>query len=98
MCCALRTRMDGAGELVDNALRATKTNGPEHGRVITVSLLTDERGNRGCVCVRDNGCGMAVRELADWAVMNLAIEDRAGQQAHAHDDEPGASIAKGECK
>jgi signal transduction histidine kinase len=62
-------------ELIDNALRATKGNS-ERPRSITVSLVTDEKGGKGMVCVRDNGSGMTVQELNNWAVMNLSMEDR----------------------
>jgi sensor histidine kinase regulating citrate/malate metabolism len=62
-------------ELIDNALRATKGN-VERPRSITVSLVTDEKSSKGMVCVRDNGSGMAVQELNNWAVMNLSMEDR----------------------
>jgi signal transduction histidine kinase len=62
-------------ELIDNALRATKGNS-ELPRSITVSLVTDEKGGKGMVCVRDNGSGMTVQELNNWAVMNLSMEDR----------------------
>ena len=30
----------------------------------------------GLISVWDNGCGMAARELNEWAVMNLGTEDR----------------------
>eukprot|EP00878_Enallax_costatus_P028476 GHUV01030760.1.p1 GENE.GHUV01030760.1~~GHUV01030760.1.p1 ORF type:complete len:246 (+),score=76.14 GHUV01030760.1:367-1104(+) len=62
-------------ELIDNALRATKSN-RDRPRSITISLVTDEKASRGMVCVRDNGCGMTVQELNNWAVMNLSMEDR----------------------
>ena len=41
-----------------------------------MSLVVDAAGSRGLVAVRDNGVGMAPRELGDWAVMNLGMEDR----------------------
>jgi signal transduction histidine kinase len=62
-------------ELIDNALRATKGN-TERPRSITVSLVTDDKSSKGMVCVRDNGSGMTVQELNNWAVMNLSMEDR----------------------
>ncbi len=69
-------------ELIDNALRATKGNG-ERPRAITVSLVLGDTGGRGdraadagLIAVRDNGCGMTTKELNDWAVMNLSMEDR----------------------
>lgn len=61
------------GELIDNALRATNANG-SRGRRITISMMA-EAGN-GLICVRDNGCGMTKRQLNDWAIMNLSLEDR----------------------
>lgn len=30
----------------------------------------------GLISVFDNGCGMSTRELNEWAVMNLSMEDR----------------------
>jgi DNA mismatch repair ATPase MutL len=66
-------------ELVDNSLRATKGNGGR-ARRITVTLAVPERDRDraagALICVRDNGCGMDKRELNDWAVMNLSMEDR----------------------
>lgn len=62
-------------ELIDNALRATKAN-RECPRNITVSLITDDKGSQGVICVSDNGSGMNTQELSNWAVMNLSMEDR----------------------
>eukprot|EP00775_Hariotina_reticulata_P002831 gene2831-3124_t len=62
-------------ELVDNSLRATKAN-KQQPRSITVSLVTDDKAQHGMVCVRDNGSGMNVQELSNWAVMNLSMEDK----------------------
>jgi len=62
-------------ELIDNALRATKGN-KERPRSITVSLITDDKGSQGAICVSDNGSGMSTQELNNWAVMNLSMEDR----------------------
>lgn len=68
-------------ELIDNSLRATKGN--RISRRIVVSLVarsvSSMRPNTGYVSVWDNGCGMSMRQLNDWAVMNLTMEDR-GQQ------------------
>jgi hypothetical protein len=69
-------------ELVDNSLRATKAN-RDRPRSIAVALCVDSPGEKGMVCVRDNGRGMTARELNDWAVMNLSIEDRAQRDAAA---------------
>jgi signal transduction histidine kinase len=44
-------------ELIDNSLRATKANGSTP-REITVSLVLDEKGSSGLLCVQDNGSGM----------------------------------------
>ncbi|GLC56261.1 hypothetical protein PLESTB_001085700 [Pleodorina starrii] len=81
-------------ELVDNSLRATKARPPtdagaasaDKPRVITVSLIVNERGTAGLIRVQDNGRGMTPKELGEWAVMNLSMEDRgllpsAGQRA-----------------
>jgi hypothetical protein len=62
-------------ELIDNSLRATKGN-RECCRDITVSLITDDKGSQGVICVSDNGSGMTTQELNNWAVMNLSMEDR----------------------
>jgi hypothetical protein len=62
-------------ELIDNALRATKGN-KQRPRSITVSLITDDKGSAGVICVSDNGSGMNTQELNNWAVMNLSMEDR----------------------
>jgi signal transduction histidine kinase len=45
-------------------------------RSITVSLLTSSSSDAGLICVSDNGCGMSPKELNQWAVMNLSMEDR----------------------
>jgi hypothetical protein len=81
-------------ELVDNSLRATKGN-RDRARAIAVTLCLDASGRRGMVCVRDNGCGMTTRELNDWAVMNLSVEDRAALQA-ARGEGGGAGAAAAE--
>ncbi|KAL4443930.1 hypothetical protein ABPG75_011667 [Micractinium tetrahymenae] len=65
-------------EFVDNSLRATRRNAPRR-RAITVSLVvsgTNPSTARGLVAIQDNGCGMNKHELADWAVMNLSMEER----------------------
>jgi structural maintenance of chromosomes flexible hinge domain-containing protein 1 len=68
-------------ELIDNSLRATRTN--KENRSIVVSLIatavSSGKPSAGLVSVWDNGCGMSMRQLNDWAVMNLTMEDR-GQQ------------------
>lgn len=76
-------------ELIDNSLRATKGN-REAPRSLAVSLVTDDAGSRGMVCVRDNGSGMSTRELNNWAVMNLSMEDR-GLLNTANDDKGDAA-------
>ena len=35
--------------------------------------------SNGLVSVWDNGCGMTKRELNEWAIMNLSMEDRGAQ-------------------
>ena len=62
-------------ELIDNSLRATKGN-MQRPRSITVSLITDDKGSAGAICVSDNGSGMNTQELNKWAIMNLSMEDR----------------------
>jgi hypothetical protein len=61
-------------ELIDNSLRATVLN--KSSRQIVVSLITNSTGSTGLVSVWDNGCGMSLRQLNEWAVMNLTMEDR----------------------
>jgi structural maintenance of chromosomes flexible hinge domain-containing protein 1 len=61
-------------ELVDNSLQATRNN--SHSRHIVVSLVTSASAPAGLVSVWDNGCGMSLRQLSEWAVMNLTMEDR----------------------
>lgn len=64
-------------ELIDNSLRATRHN--TEARKITVSLVSSSgsgRGTQGLVSVWDNGSGMSLRQLNEWAVMNLTMEDR----------------------
>ena len=69
-------------ELIDNSLRATKSNhqpiaaGSSRPRSITVSILLGGPQQGGLICVKDNGSGMSVQELNNWAVMNLAMEDK----------------------
>ncbi|KXZ46758.1 hypothetical protein GPECTOR_41g723 [Gonium pectorale] len=45
-------------------------------RDITISLVVNERGTAGLIRVQDNGRGMSPKELREWAVMNLSMEDR----------------------
>ncbi|PNW82785.1 hypothetical protein CHLRE_06g294050v5 [Chlamydomonas reinhardtii] len=45
-------------------------------RDITISLVVNERSSAGLIRVQDNGRGMSPKELSDWAVMNLSMEDR----------------------
>jgi structural maintenance of chromosomes flexible hinge domain-containing protein 1 len=61
-------------ELIDNSLRATRSNTTS--RHIVVSLVTNSHSSEGIVSVWDNGCGMSLRQLNEWAVMNLTMEDR----------------------
>ena len=64
-------------ELIDNSLRATRHNAVA--RKITVTLVSSSgpgQGTQGLVSVWDNGSGMSLRQLNEWAVMNLTMEDR----------------------
>lgn len=66
-------------ELVDNALRASARERiglrPGGARVV-ISLLIGSDAASSAVCVADVGVGMSKRELNQWAVMNLSMEDR----------------------
>ena len=68
-------------ELIDNSLRATRANATS--RRIVVSLVTAAGAPGGLVSVWDNGCGMSLRALNEWAVMNLTMEDRGLQPQEA---------------
>ena len=68
-------------ELIDNSLRATRGN--TRARNIVVSLVAAHAGQPGLVSVWDNGCGMTMRQLGEWAVMNLTMEDRGAQPQEA---------------
>jgi hypothetical protein len=84
-------------ELVDNSLRATKGN-RECPRSITVSLITDDNGSKGVICVSDNGSGMNTQELNNWAVMNLSMEDRGLLNADGAKGRPMATVcSSGPC-
>lgn len=64
-------------ELIDNSLRATRHN--KFARKIVVTLVSSSScgdATQGVVSVWDNGCGMSLRQLNEWAVMNLTMEDR----------------------
>jgi hypothetical protein len=82
-------------ELIDNSLRATKGNNGDRPRCITVTLAVPEKesehGGGALICVRDNGCGMSKRELNDWAVMNLSMEDR-GLLQQQQQQQPGGAL------
>ncbi|KAG2443092.1 hypothetical protein HYH02_009506 [Chlamydomonas schloesseri] len=71
----------GAGsddEADDLAKREAAAQGPTtpRSRDITISLVVNERSSAGLIRVQDNGRGMSPKELSDWAVMNLSMEDR----------------------
>ena len=68
-------------ELIDNSLRATRGNAAA--RHIVVSLVTSSAADAGVLAVWDNGCGMTLRQLSEWAVMNLTMEDRGIQPQEA---------------
>lgn len=64
-------------ELIDNSLRATRHNQNERNIVVTLISSCGGGGeSEGLVSVWDNGCGMSMRQLNEWAVMNLTMEDR----------------------
>jgi Histidine kinase-, DNA gyrase B-, and HSP90-like ATPase len=84
-------------ELIDNALRATRRNG-DRPRTITVSMVvstgragSSARDAVGLVSIHDNGSGMTKREVNQWAVMNLSMEDRGLRPAEAEASGRGAS-------
>lgn len=69
-------------ELIDNSLRATIRGRPANREIrisFVLSSLTSPGG--GLISVWDNGCGMTKRELNEWAVMNLSMEDRGARPA-----------------
>jgi hypothetical protein len=61
---------------LDHHAKPTHAHNSGRARAIVVSLVVDDAGSRGLVAVRDNGRGMTPRELNEWAVMNLSMEDR----------------------
>jgi Histidine kinase-, DNA gyrase B-, and HSP90-like ATPase len=69
-------------ELIDNSLRATRNNTAS--RRIVITLVSAASAPAGLVSVWDNGCGMSLRQLSEWAVMNLTMEDR-GQKPQEMD-------------
>ena len=85
-------------ELIDNSLRATY-RGRDTDRKIIVSFVLNSTTNpsSGLVSVWDNGCGMTKKELNDWAVMNLSMEDRGSQPAELavqRGDKQGAGASR----
>lgn len=85
-------------ELVDNSLRATY-RGRTADRKIVISFVLSNPSNpsSGLVSVWDNGCGMTKKELNEWAVMNLSMEDRGSQpteQAVARGDKQASGISR----
>ena len=107
-------------ELVDNALRATagsmaasleqastssssQTSLPPRIEV-TVALDSDKNPTAGLVSVWDNGAGMSKAALNAWAVMNLAVSERADEggsgggrggdaNENRNDDDDGVSLS-----
>lgn len=64
-------------ELVDNSLRATiSSRCNERKIIISFVLSAPENPASGLISVWDNGCGMAKKELNEWAIMNLSMEDK----------------------
>ena len=85
-------------ELVDNSLRATYW-GRTAVRKIVISFVLSNASNpsSGLVSVWDNGCGMTKKELNEWAVMNLSMEDRGSQpteQAVARGDKQASGVSR----
>eukprot|EP00884_Botryococcus_braunii_P005311 jgi/Botrbrau1/14781/Bobra.0284s0014.2 len=66
-------------ELIDNSLQALLTGGLQGEKRVVISLLVSGP-SKGLISVWDNGTGMDKRQLNDWAVMNLAMEDREQEQ------------------
>jgi hypothetical protein len=66
-------------ELIDNSLQALLTGGLQGDKCVVISLLVSGP-SKGLISVWDNGTGMDKRQLNDWAVMNLAMEDREQEQ------------------
>lgn len=80
-------------ELVDNALRATAGSIAETSTTlnsssqsllpprieVTVALDSEDSPTAGLVSVWDNGAGMSKAALNAWAVMNLAVSERADE-------------------
>lgn len=62
-------------ELIDNSLQALLTGSTSTEKSVVISLLVSGPA-KGLISVWDNGSGMDKRQLNDWAVMNLAMEDR----------------------
>jgi hypothetical protein len=73
------------GELIDNSLRALLTVEGKMTRTIVISILLSG-SSRGLISVWDNGIAMSKKQLNDWAVMNLAMEDREGPLKSVRDD------------
>ncbi|XP_066579517.1 structural maintenance of chromosomes flexible hinge domain-containing protein 1 isoform X2 [Amia ocellicauda] len=57
-------------ELIDNALSATSQNNDI--RSIDIRLLFDESHGKPAVVVLDNGSGMSIKQLNNWAVYRLS--------------------------
>lgn len=54
-------------------------------RTIVISILLNGSA-KGLISVWDNGIAMSKKQLNDWAVMNLAMEDREGPLKPVRDD------------
>nr|XP_057915298.1 structural maintenance of chromosomes flexible hinge domain-containing protein 1 isoform X2 [Doryrhamphus excisus] len=57
-------------ELLDNSISATAKNTSV--RTIEIRMLLDETHGKPSVVVMDNGCGMTVKQLNNWAVFRLS--------------------------
>ncbi|PNG99190.1 Structural maintenance of chromosomes flexible hinge domain-containing protein 1, partial [Tetrabaena socialis] len=66
----------GAGGGGDGGGGGPSSSSGGYSRDITISLVVSEGGKAGLIRVQDNGRGMSPKELGDWAVMNLSMEDR----------------------
>jgi Histidine kinase-, DNA gyrase B-, and HSP90-like ATPase len=72
-------------ELIDNSLQALLPGNASGEKHIAISLLVSGT-SKGLISVWDNGVGMDKRQLNEWAVMNLAMEDRDSAQSRERGD------------
>lgn len=65
--------------------------------MVSFVLSSPHNPTTGLVSVWDNGCGMTKKELSEWAVMNLSMEDRGSQpieQAVQRGDKQGLGASR----